>query len=66
MREQWLEELKNVEIDRSKFDITTRQKFTGLDEKAIQYYAETYALVVIDEAHEGFLRQSNQAYKIDW
>lgn len=63
LREQWLEELKNVEIDRSKFDITTRQKFTGLDEKAIQYYAETYALVVIDEAHEGFLRQSNQAYK---
>ena len=63
LRGQWLEELDNVEIERSKFDITTRQKFTGLDEKTIQYYAETYALVVIDEAHEGFLRQNNKAYK---
>ncbi|MFK4965910.1 helicase-related protein [Lactococcus garvieae] len=63
LREQWLEELKNVGIGHLKFDITTRQKFTGLDEKAIHYYAETYALVVIDEAHEGFLRQDNKAYK---
>lgn len=63
LREQWLEELKNVGIDRSRFDITIRQKFTGLDEKAIQCCAETYALVVIDQAHEGFLRQNNKAYK---
>lgn len=63
LREQWQEELRNVGVDSSKIHITTRQKFTGLGEKDIQYYAETYALVVIDEAHEGFLRKGNKAYQ---
>ena len=63
LREQWLTELANVEIDSSKIDITTRQKFTSLSEEELQYYAEIYALVVIDEAHEGFLRKNNKAYQ---
>ncbi|MDW5564558.1 helicase-related protein [Streptococcus mutans] len=63
LREQWVNELENVGVISSQIDITTRQKFTGLSKEEIHLYAETYALVVIDEAHEGFLRKNNKAYQ---
>ncbi|EHI74847.1 Superfamily II DNA/RNA helicase [Streptococcus criceti] len=63
LREQWVDELGNVGGDFSRIDITTRQKFTGLTEEEIHSYAEMYSLVVIDEAHEGFLRKNNKAYQ---
>jgi len=55
--------LENVGVSLSQIDVTTRQKFTGLSEDEVHSYAETYALVVIDEAHEGFLRKNNKAYQ---
>lgn len=63
LKEQWITELENVQVNSTHVDITTRQKFTRLDNQSIKDYAETYALVVIDEAHEGFLRKNNEAYK---
>ncbi|MGT2737394.1 helicase-related protein [Streptococcus orisratti] len=63
LREQWIAELNNVKADLSFIDITTRQKFTVLNDENLEIYAATYALVVIDEAHEGFLRKNNRAYQ---
>ncbi|HEY0221206.1 MAG TPA: helicase-related protein [Lactovum miscens] len=63
IREQWQEELRNVGVENYRYDIKTRQKFTNLTEEEIHIFAESYALVVIDEAHEGFLRQGNKAYQ---
>lgn len=63
LREQWQEELKNVGVGSSKFDMKTRQAFTNMSEEDLHKYAESYALVIIDEAHEGFLRKGNKAYK---
>lgn len=63
LREQWWEELKNVDVSKSYVDMTTRQRFSMLSEEELHTYAEHYALVVIDEAHEGFLRRSNKAYQ---
>ena len=62
LREQWLAELANVKADLSKIDIITRQKFTGMADDKLKYFAENYALFVIDEAHEGFLSRKNKAY----
>lgn len=63
LREQWSSELENVAVSVKDVDMTTRQKFTGLDDETLKQYAEKYALVVIDEAHEGFLRKNNTVYK---
>lgn len=63
LREQWVIELTNVNANLANIDIMTRQKFTGLIDGDIQEYAKRYALVVIDEAHEGFLKKNNKAYK---
>mgnify|MGYP002592171173 CR=1 FL=1 len=62
LKEQWLDELSNVKVDPSKIDIITRQKFTGMDDSKLKHIAESYALFVIDEAHEGFLSRKNKAY----
>lgn len=61
--EQWQEELKNVGVDSSKYDMTTRQAFTNMSDEDLHQYAENYALVIIDEAHEGFLRKGNKVYQ---
>ncbi|HEL9634640.1 TPA: DNA helicase [Streptococcus suis] len=63
LREQWVTELMNVGVELATIDMTTRQKFTNLTDEEIRSYGETYALVVIDEAHEGFLRKNNKAYR---
>lgn len=63
LREQWITELMNVDVDLSAVDMTTRQKFTNLTDEEICFYADNYALVVIDEAHEGFLKKNNKAYR---
>ncbi|MFK4893523.1 helicase-related protein [Lactococcus petauri] len=63
LREQWQEELKNVGVDSSKYDMKTRQAFTNMSGEELHQYAENYALVIIDEAHEGFLRKGNKVYQ---
>lgn len=63
LRDQWHEELRNVGVDSTKCDMKTRQSFTNMNEEDLHQYAEDYALVIIDEAHEGFLRKGNRAYK---
>ncbi|MST79253.1 DNA helicase [Lactobacillus equicursoris] len=63
LRDQWEEELRNAGVSRDKVDITTRQAFTNWPAEDLQRAAGMYALIVIDEAHEGFLRKSNKAYE---
>lgn len=63
LKQQWTDELQNVKLSMNKIDFITRQKFAFIDDETLKNYANTYALIVIDEAHEGFLRQSNQAYQ---
>ncbi|MDT2661214.1 phospholipase D-like domain-containing protein [Enterococcus hulanensis] len=61
--EQWHSELRNVGIKANDFEIITRQSFAILDEGELKHYSDYYALVVIDEAHEGFLKIKNKAYR---
>lgn len=63
LREQWKEEFVNVGIFAHQVDMITRQKFANFNEHELKKMAEKYALVVIDEAHDGFLKASNRSYK---
>ena len=63
LREQWEDELRNAGVSCDKVDIATRQAFTNWSDEHLQEAAEIYALFVIDEAHEGFLRKNNKAYE---
>lgn len=63
LKEQWEDELRNAGVSRDQVDITTRQAFTNWSDDQLQNAAEIYALFVIDEAHEGFLRKNNKAYE---
>lgn len=63
LEEQWYLELKNVNVRKADYDIITRQSFALKSEKELEIYADYYGLVIIDEAHEGFLKSGNKAYK---
>ncbi|MDR0899829.1 MAG: phospholipase D-like domain-containing protein [Lactobacillaceae bacterium] len=63
LKAQWFEELQNVHQEQSKIHFMTRQRFANLTESEIQEMSDKYGIVVIDEAHEGFLKPNNRSYK---
>nr|WP_236671919.1 helicase-related protein [Enterococcus sp. BWB1-3] len=63
LEEQWHFELRNVKVNRSDYDIITRQSFALKTDEDLDFYAEYYGLIIIDEAHEGFLKIKNRAYQ---
>ncbi|CAD5901358.1 helicase-related protein [Carnobacterium maltaromaticum] len=63
LEEQWFIELNNVRVRKSDYDIITRQSFALKTEQELEIYADYYGLIIIDEAHEGFLKPGNKAYR---